>query len=175
MSRSFGGWCLILLLIVFLFLCVGATIVGLLLIKHVGATSFASFSFQSTPSTLSPSEVANNFLLAMKEDDNLQAYNSLDTSLLVLIMPNDFLREAKSVDTCSGRIAAFHLMEHKRQGERAYQYIFSVVRRKLKEPYPFQIVLHQNAEGAWTITSYGHGNSLVVPDLPACHIPASAS
>ena len=175
MFRSSWGWCLPLFMIVFLFLCVGTTVLSVLAVRSFGAASFTGVTFQSTPSNPGSPAVASDFLQAMKDNnDYLQAYNSLDTSLLVLIMPNDFLRQAKSADDCYGRITAFHLVDHKRQGPHSDEYTFSVMRSKLKRPYQFQLILQQNANYAWTITSYGGGNSLTGPDLPMCHA-ASAS
>lgn len=174
MFRFSWGWCLPLFVVVFLFLCVGTTLLSALVVRSLGATSFTGFTFQGPSSSPGSSAVASDFLQAMKDkNDYLQAYNSLDTSLLVLIMPNDFLRQATSADNCYGRITAFHQVERKRQGH-SDEYIFSVMRGKLRAPYQFQLVLQQNANGAWTITSYGGGTSLTGTDLPACHVVSAS-
>ncbi len=173
-------WWVIPILVVFLILCALGLLVGYLLVSAISGAGSALFAHTSTPAgsrvhipaiggkqPRSASAVADDFMRGLKDQDSLRSYNDFDVTVLVLETPEDFERQVKRTDTCYGAITHYQLAAHTEgQGEAHITYLVS--RKKFSRSYCFQLVLLQDDEGNWAITSYGNNGQLSPPGVLAC-------
>lgn len=172
-------WWVIPILAVFLVLFALGLLFGYILISDVSGAASAIFGRASTPSgspvsipaiggkqPRSASAVADDFMWGLKEHNSLEAYNNFDTTVLVLLTPLDFERQAKHADICYGAISHYQIVVHTEgQGEAHITYD---VTRKFSGTHRFPLVLLQGDEGNWAITSYGKNGTLDPPGSLPC-------
>jgi hypothetical protein len=163
-------WWLIPILVIFLAFCVLGLLFGYVLISSLnqaGSTAFGhtlsvsknNIRWPGAKQTQSALVVADDFMQRLKNHKSLQAYNNFDTTVLGLLTPLDFERQARHADICYGSISHFHVVKHT-EGSGIALVTYTVTRRKWSSPYCFQIALQQNSEGDWAITSYGKNGTL---------------
>jgi len=113
--------------------------------------------------------VADDFLQALKAQQSRQAYGYLDVTTQVMLSSSGFDREARAADTCYGAITSYQIITEEAMADVEY-ITYLISRKNLSSPYRFPIVLVQETQANWAITSYGKDSNDTIspPGVSTC-------
>lgn len=117
--------------------------------------------------TRSATEVASDFMGALKGQRYDQAFLDLDSTVQAQLAAADFDQQAQQADRCYGQVTEYSLVDSAGQ-KAAKRFTYSVTRKKLTRPYRFVLQLVQQQGRSWTIVGYGGGASLLPSDAAPC-------
>ncbi len=109
---------------------------------------------------------AADFLSAISSKNYSQAYTDLGAEITVRTTQDEFVQQAQNDDRCYGPVTGYNEIAGSAtiQGN-TQSYSYTVTRSKIAKPYQLHLTLRQDANGNWTIISYGND---LGPGQPAC-------
>ncbi len=137
-------------------------------VLNVGIAFTKSFSLASTGSLSGENTTTVTiFLSDLKQQDYSQAYSYLDDSLLLVLTPMDFTRQAQAADRCYGPVISYTEVAGSKTTQNGKRMVaYHLTRTKVSRPYLLSFSLQQDpGSGEWLISHYGND---LGPDLPMC-------
>lgn len=124
--------------------------------------------FAGTKTTAGAASTANDFLMALSNQNYDQAYNDLDATITIQTSPQDFKQDAQNTDRCYGTVTNYSEVPNSavQNNSQSYSYSFDITRKKLSKSYTLRLTLQQDSYGNWKISSFGTNNDLGPGQVP---------
>lgn len=128
---------------------------------------YAVVSFFNASSTaVGGAATAADFLAAISSLKYDQAYTDLGAAITVQITRDEFIQQAQNDDRCYGPVTGYSEIAGSAMVQGNTQsYSYTITRKKLTQSYQLHLALQQDANGNWTVTSYGND---LGPGQPPC-------
>ena len=109
---------------------------------------------------------ASDFLAAISSRNYNHAYTDLGAAITVRMTEDEFAQQAQNDDRCYGPVTGYTEVPGSATIQGNIQsYSYTITRGKLAHPYQLHLTLQQDANGNWTVTSYGND---LGPGQPPC-------
>ncbi len=147
-----------LLILAAIFIACGllACVIGYTVVNFLNASSTAAGAVTT----------ASDFLAAISSRNYNHAYTDLGAAITVRMTEDEFVQQAQNDDRCYGPVTGYTEVPGSATiQDNVQSYSYTITRGKLAHPYQLHLTLQQDANGNWTVTSYGND---LGPGQPPC-------